>query len=229
MWLEVTIVVYLDPCNLEMEVLKRIARKLVEGTLVVYPTETCYGLGVNALDIEAVKRLRIVKKRPLDKPISIIVSGMEMIEKYGYLSSEAKILIEKFMPGPLTLVVKKKPLIPDIVNREGVSFRISSHPIASFLVKETGLPITTPSANPADLEPAYTAEKTLEYFNGRVDVIIDAGELPRVKPSTIVDIRSMPPKLIREGPITFHDILKALKKEKNASFKNSEFSNRCPS
>ncbi len=206
-----TIVVWVDPSKPDRDVLKIIGEKVREGKTVVYPTETCYGLGANALDAPAVMRVRKIKRRSKGKPLSIIVSSLEMMEEYGYLDEKARFLAKCFMPGPLTLIVKKKTAIPDVVNREEIAFRISSHPVALALVEEAGVPLTATSANPEGLNPPYRVEEALAYFKGQVDFIIDSGELPGVRPSTILDVKGSSLKLVREGPISLEEIRLKLK------------------
>ncbi len=182
------------------------------GGLVIYPTETCYGLGTNALNKRAVKKVFAVKERPLDKPIPIIVSDLEMWEKCAYINETTKRLIEKFLPGPLTIALKKRDVIPDIVSVKSIAARIPSHPVALLLVKEAGVPITATSANISGRPPLYSVQKAFAAFKKDVNVILDAGRLPRRRPSTVVDLTmGASPRIIREGPISAESVLKELK------------------
>ena len=185
---------------------------LKNGGLIVYPTETCYGIGCDALNENAVEKIYRVKKREKKKPLSIIVSSLEMMRKYGKITKEVEYLVKKFMPGPLTIVVEKKRTIPDILNPKEIAFRISSHPIAQQLVKELDKPITATSANISGSKPIYSSEEIVKIFNGKVDMIIDSGNLPLIQPSTIIRVKKSKIELIREGAIPFDIVLREFKK-----------------
>jgi len=205
-------IVKVDSNNPELDVIIEAADLIKKGGLVIYPTETCYGLGANALDEGAVKRVFDVKKRPLGKPIPIIVSDLEMWEKCAYINEPAKKLIEKFLPGPLTIALKKRDVIPDTVSVRSIAARIPSHPVALLLVKEAGVPITATSANISDRPPLYSAQKAFATFKKDVNLILDAGRLPRRRPSTVVDLTTgASPQIGREGPISAESVLKELK------------------
>lgn len=205
-----TVVLKVDPKNPDRKTVWYVAKVIENGGIVVYPTETSYGIGTNAANAAAVKRLRAIRK-PSGKPISIIVSDVEMMRKYGFVTKQIERLAKKFMPGPLTIVTNKKETIPDILNKKDIAFRISSHPVAAMIAKYAGVPITAASANPEGAEPAFDVKKVLEYFDGKVDVVIDAGRLKKTKPSTIVDMKAREPILIRAGPISFKRIKSAIK------------------
>jgi len=208
--------VKVDSENPELDVIIEAADIIKGGGLVIYPTETCYGLGANALDEEAVKRVFVVKKRPFGNPIPIIVADLEMWERCAYIDKPAKKLIEKFLPGPLTIALKKKDVIPDIVNVKAIAARIPSHPVALQLVKEAGVPITATSANISGRPPLYSAQKAFATFKKDVNLILDVGRLPRRKPSTVVDFTvGAFPQITREGPISAESVLKELKMGKD--------------
>ena len=166
--------------------------------LVIYPTETSYGLGCDATNENAIKKLYKIKKR--NKPISIIVADLKMAKKYCIIDDYTKKIIKKFMPGPLTLIVKKKNL-PDILSKETIAFRISSNKIATELSKKSGKPITSTSANISGLSSIYSINKLKKTFDKKVDLIIDAGNLKKRKASTIYDIKKR--KFLRIGDIIF--------------------------
>ena len=190
--------------------IKEVVRILNSGGIVAYPTDTCYGLGVGVTNVKAIMKLRKLKQRPLIKPISMIVSSLSMAEKYCVITPQIKLLVKKFMPGPLTIVTYKKPTVPDVLNKKEVSFRIPNNRVALAIVRSLKVPITSPSANPKNLKPAYSAEEVLHYFDGKIDAVIDVGKLPKVKPSTVIDMKSTSPKLIRKGPISLTRIRKVL-------------------
>lgn len=183
------------------------AEILRSGGVIVYPTETAYGLGCDARNTKAVRRIYEIKGRPAQKAIPIIVASAAMAQKYLVLDKRARKLIKTFMPGPLTLVVRKKrKQLPDTLSKRTVAFRISSNRFARELAKACGCPITSTSANPSGANPIYSAAKIMKLFAGKVDLIIDAGNLKRIRPSTIVDLSGKEPRLLREGPIAFEEL-----------------------
>ncbi len=170
--------------------------------IVMYPTESSYALGVNALDTTAVKQLFRAKNRPSDKRIPVIVADLKMWRKCAYFNKRAGILAEKFMPGPLTLALKKKNLVPDILTPSTIAARIPGHPVALALVRETGYPITSTSANMSGELPAYNLQSVPRTLRSRIDLILDAGTLKRRKYSTIVDLTKRGKSTVaREGAI----------------------------
>ena len=179
---------------------------LKKGKLIIYPTETCYGLGADALNKEAVKKVHDTKRQSYEKPISVIVPDVEVAAKFGELDEKTKRLVKKFMPGPLTLIVKKIKEIPDLLSKETIAFRISSNEIANMIAKEFDSGITATSANLHGEKEIYDSCEVIEKFNGKVDLIIDAGTLEENKPSTIYD--AVNKKIIREGRIKEEEIEK---------------------
>ena len=205
-------IISVDLVKPDMKILKEAVNIMKRGGLIIYPTETCYGIGADATNIESIKKIYEIKGRDPTKPIPILVSGLNMIKKYGIVTKQIEFLVKKFMPGPLSIVIKKERLVSD-VNQEGISFRVSSHPVASTLVKLLKKPITTTSANVSGRSSIYEIEKIIEIFEEKVDMIVDYGDLPKIKPSTCIDMtdeNNM--KIIREGPIPGEGILKELKK-----------------
>lgn len=193
----------------EKEIIKEVARKIKKGKIAIFPTETCYALGTNSLDEKAVEKIYKIKKEPSKSNIIVIVDSLKTARKYGIINRIAEKLVRKFMPGPLTLIVKKKKLFPEITNK-AFAFRISSNRIAHMLAEEAKVPITATSANIHGKGSIYSSEEILKEFKGKVDIIIDAGKLKRIKPSTIIDLQGKP-RLIRRGPISFRKILNVLK------------------
>ncbi len=169
-----------------------------EGGLVVYPTDTLYGLGCSALNKEAVHRVFEVKKRDMASPLSIAMCDLKMLRRYTSFDSRAMRVMECFLPGPVTFVLRKKNL-PDILTggRENVGVRIPENRVALKLVMEACVPIVSTSANISGRAPPETAEETLEQLPG-VDLILDAGRISGPQ-STIIDLFSDTPKILREG------------------------------
>ncbi len=184
-------------------------RILEQGGIVVYPTETSYGIGANALNAEAVEKVRLAKEQPSDKPISVIVAGEKQAEQVAELDQKARKLIHNFMPGPLTLICKQREIVPKNLASNGIAFRISSNPFALELAEKFGKPITATSANLHGHPAIYSAKEAIGVFSQRVDLIVDAGDLPRKEASTIYDIVNE--KILRKGQIKREEILEALK------------------
>lgn len=204
----------IDLENINPDVVDKAVKILIDGGVVVYPTDTAYGLGVNALDETAIKKLYEIKGRDFSKPTHIVVRDWEMVEKLAYSNKLAKELYTTFMPGPLTIILTRKSnIVPDILtaNLPTIGVRIPNNEFTSKLSIELAFPYTTPSANRSGEATPYSleeAEKSLDI--SQIDLIIDAGPLPKTPPSTIVDLTTNEPKIIREGPITKKQIVDAL-------------------
>jgi len=189
---------------------------LNKGGIVAFPTETFYGLGVK-FDIEAsLKRLYELKKRPEIKPMPLIIGNMEMLSMVASsVNDTAYKLMEKFWPGPLTIILKaKKSLSKYLTAGTGkVAVRIPGESFALHLAREAGFPITATSANISGMLPAEDAETVKKYFGDRIDLIIDGGKTPGGLPSTIADITGNDVKILREGAIPASAIYNFIKKE----------------
>ncbi len=133
-----------------------------------------------------------------------------MMERYGEITKEIRFLVKKFMPGPLSIVTRKKKTIPKILNPKEITFRIPGHLIALNLVKEFKRPITTTSANISGQPPLYKIKDVIKTFENKVEIIFDYGNLKKTKPSTFINMKSKP-KILREGPIKRKVILRELK------------------
>lgn len=178
---------------------------LKRGEVIVYPTETLYGLGVDAENEDAIQRLIEVKGREEGKPISLLVAGEEMLRRVaGPIPEPAFPLMRAFWPGPLTIVLPASERLSSVLTGPGrtVGVRVSSHPIAESLVESLGRPITTTSANPAGERPARTLEEARSYFGSRVTVYIEGGDLGHVPGSTVIEVWNGGWKMVREGPIS---------------------------
>ena len=183
------------------------------GGLVAVPTETVYGLAGNGLDEEAVKQIYEVKGRPQVKPLSLMVPGAEAMEQYCEdLPLGARLLAERFWPGPLTIVLKAKDHIPSIVLAGGdtVGLRCPDHPMTLELLKKAGVPFAAPSANPSGEESPKTAQKVQDYFAGKIGGIIDGGECGIGLESTIISMAQKPYRILRQGALAEKEIASAL-------------------
>lgn len=185
---------------------KRAAGILRAGGLVIYPTDTVYGLGADAFSDEAVAKIYTVKARDESKPVHCVVASLDMAAEYGELNDTARALAKKFLPGPLTLVVEKKTGISSGIAQgiETIGFRIPKDDFCIALAHEFGRPYTTTSANVSGMETGKTPQAVLEQLGDKavlVDLVIDAGELPRSKPSTVVGVHGKEVVVLREGAI----------------------------
>ena len=183
------------------------------GGLVAVPTETVYGLAGNGLDEEAVKQIYEVKGRPQVKPLSLMVPGAEAMEQYCEdVPQGARLLAQRFWPGPLTIVLKAKDHIPSIVLAGGdtVGLRCPDHPMTLELLKKAGVPFAAPSANPSGEESPKTAQKVQDYFAGRIGGIIDGGECGIGLESTIISMAQKPYRILRQGALAEKEIASAL-------------------
>lgn len=189
----------------ERDVIKKAADIIKSGGLVVFPTETVYGLGGNGLDASAAKKIYAAKGRPSDNPLIIHIDTPEEAEKYCITNEYYYKLARSFMPGPLTVILPKKDIVPDSVTGglDTVAVRCPSHPIAKALIAEARLPIAAPSANISGRPSPTCAEFVIEDMNGRVDMIIDGGECDIGLESTIVKLDGGNAVLLRPGAITY--------------------------
>ena len=187
----------------------RAAELIRSGQLVAFPTETVYGLGANALDAEAVRRIFEVKNRPWASPLIVHVADEKMART---ISAEwpatAQKLAWKFWPGPLTLVVKKAAIVPDLVTAglDSVGVRTPSHPMALELIRRAGVPIAAPSANRFTEISPTTAEHVRESLGDQVDMILDGGPTTVGIESTVVSLHRVPPVILRPGIITKEEL-----------------------
>ncbi len=187
---------------------KEAAAVLKSGELVVFPTETSYGIAADALNETAVHKVHEAKKQPHDKPISVIVANARQLNKIAVVNKEAKKLMKKFMPGPLTLIAEKRPIVPIALTQKEIAFRISSNKFANALAKTFGGAITATSANLHGEPAIFSGEEAARVFAGSVDLVVDAGTLPEAKASTIYcTVRQ---EVLREGEIKKERIEKAL-------------------
>ncbi|MDR3283236.1 MAG: threonylcarbamoyl-AMP synthase [Candidatus Methanoplasma sp.] len=175
--------------------------------MVVYPTDTVYGVGADIFDEIAVKSVFIKKNRPFDMPLSVAVADVRMMESIAEINDVARKLIEEFLPGPLTLVVNKKDCVPDMVSAgtSSIGIRIPDNPISVGITKLAG-PITSTSANVHSHPDSTTVEAAIGDLGGLIDLYIDAGPSKIKQHSTIVQIEDDGVKFMRHGAIPVHQI-----------------------
>jgi L-threonylcarbamoyladenylate synthase len=188
------------------------AQMIQRGEIVAFPTETVYGLGANAFNVDACKKIYAAKGRPADKPLTLHVATFEMIEQIAEISLAAEKLIEKFLPGPLTIILPKKNIVPDFVtcNSKSVGVRFPNNAVAQAFIKIAGVPIAAPSANISGKNPPVTAQEVFENLNGKFEIILDGGKCDVGISSTIVDISTGDLKILRQGKISVAQILETL-------------------
>ena len=176
---------------------------LAAGGLVAFPTETFYGLAAAALNPAAAERIYRVKGRPDDSPLLVLVDSAEMAETIADIPAAARELMARHWPGPLTLVMPSRACVPARVTAgtATVGVRVSSHPVATALVRRLGAPITAPSANPTGASPPVSTDMVLVALGADVDLVLDAGTTPGGRPSTVLDVTVSPPRVIRPGAV----------------------------
>ncbi len=184
---------------------------LRSGGIVIYPTETTYGVGVDVENPQAVKKLLTYKGKRDGKPISVAVANITMAEQYVSLNDTAKDVYHTFLPGPVTIVsTGRGTTAPGIASAQGkVGIRIPKHDLATALIKTFGSGITATGANASNKKRPYSIEDILENTSKKqhdlIDLILDSGELPHNEPSTVIDTTLDDVKILREGSISFHD------------------------
>lgn len=195
--------------NNNFEELKAPAEAIKQGKLVLFPTETVYGIGANALNEEAVKKIYIAKGRASDNPLIAHISHIEMLEQLvEEVGKVEKTLIENFWPGPLTIIFKKKKIVPDIITGglDTVAIRMPSNQIARKLIEYSNCPIAAPSANISGKPSGTLVEDIIEELDGKVEYIIDSGKVDIGIESTVIRVQDGVVHILRPGKITPEDI-----------------------
>jgi len=179
------------------------ANALKQGDLVVFPTDTVYGIGTNPFDEQAVLKLYQVKKRPLDKGIPILLADLNDLPKVAIvIPKTAGLLIAHFWPGPLTLIVPKHPALPAAISiTSSVAVRIPANVIARSLIRQAGGAVAASSANVSGEKPADSASSAMATFQGLVSIVLDGGFSGENVSSTIIDCTGLELRILREGPI----------------------------
>ena len=202
--------VKLDSLHPDDNTLKTIVQFITTGKTIAFPTETFYALGVSAYNEEAIENVFMVKGRDYTNPLPIIVEGESMLEEVvSEIPAVATSLIREFWPGGLTLILRASKKIPPLLTAHTgtVAVRDSSHPIARMLVAGAGCPITATSANLSGQKSCSYANEVEKTLGNAVGLIVDGGQTEGLLPSTIIDLTSTPPKIVREG-IIGHERLK---------------------
>lgn len=197
--------------NNEYEKIKPAAESIKQGKLVLFPTETVYGIGANALDEKAVKDIFIAKGRAQDNPLIVHISDIAMLD--ALVKNVGKIeqkLMENFWPGPLTIVMERKPIIPNVITGglDTVAIRMPSNEIARKLIEYSGCPIAAPSANVSGKPSGTLVEDIIDELDGKVDYVIDSGKVEIGVESTVVRVVDNVIHILRPGKITPEDMQK---------------------
>lgn len=208
-----TIILKVNREKPEHEKIKLAADVIRRGGLVAFPTETVYGLGADALNPEAVRNIYVAKMRPLDNPIIVHVSRKEDVYRLAAdVPENAEKIMDAFWPGPITLVLRASEVVPKITTGglDTVAIRMPKHKVALALISEAERPIAAPSANLAGRPSPTLAEHVIQDLYGRIDVILDAGPTNIGVESTVLDLTSNPPQILRPGGVTYEDLKRIL-------------------
>jgi L-threonylcarbamoyladenylate synthase len=200
-----TLVLVVNPTEPEPVILARAAAVLRGGGLVAFPTETVYGLGASALNASAVGRVFAAKGRPANNPLIVHVAEKgEVAQVAATWPETAARLAERFWPGPLTLVLPRRDTVPDAVTAGGptVAVRVPAHPVAIGLIRAAGVPVAAPSANRSTQLSPTRAEHVVRGLEGRIEIVLDGGPTAGGLESTVLDVTTAPPRLLRPGLVT---------------------------
>lgn len=210
---EVDKVVYINSQNIEIFKIATAVNYLREGKIIAFPTDTVYGLGADFENEKAVRKIFYIKNRPFNKPLILLILNINEVNKFATdIFPSAYKLMDKFWPGPLTIILKAKKKIFGIVSDDQkIALRIPDNKIALALIKEFKKPITATSANLSGKKNLTTAEEVKKELEDKVALIIDGEQGKHGKPSTIIDISQSFPILLREGNINFRDIMDTYK------------------
>jgi L-threonylcarbamoyladenylate synthase len=198
-----TEIMRIDPEQPSPRLVEKAAAVIKRGGVIIYPTETLYGLGANPLDPEAMQGLYTIKGREEAKPIPFLIKDQEMLTMLvEEIPSIGRQLMERYWPGALTLIFRAKRELPPPLCGEGdtIGLRISAHPIARLIVEAVETPLTSTSANPAGEGNLTDIQSIAQVFGDQVDLIIDGGQVPGIG-STVVDLTTTPPTVVRPGMI----------------------------
>ena len=208
--------------------LRKAVEVLLSGRIVAYPTDTVYGLGANGLDPEAVRRVFAVKRRPLTMPLPLLVADLAMLRSVvESLPEVALALVERFLPGPLTLVLPRAPVVPDIVTAgaPSVAVRIPDHPVPVWLARGMAAPLVGTSANRSGQSSPTTADEVQAQLGDEVDYVVD-GDCPGGVESTIIDLTDAAPRIVRPGAVSAEALEELLASQGRSAFINRTTGNR---
>lgn len=187
--------------------LQEVVKCLDEGGIIIFPTDTVYGIACNAYEEESIKEIFEMKHRDYTKPINVLTDSVEKIKEIAKLSKKEQELVEKYMPGALTTILDKKESLPSILtaNLDTVGVRIPNHEIALRILNSVNYPLATTSANSSGEKDGVKIEDFIEEFKGKVDYIIDGGPTKIQVASTIIRVEEEAIKILREGSIKIEE------------------------
>ncbi len=205
-----------DKRELDPEIIQKAVTIIQRGGSIVYPTDTVYGLGVDALKIDCIERLFRIKKRPETKPVPVMITDIEMAKKLAFVDRKIERVLEAAWPGAITVVLEKRPIVPDILTagKKTIGLRVPDCWFTQILMENLKQPITTTSANFSGGPPLISSAEVIKIFEKaypRPDLILEAGRLPASPPSTVLDLTGPQPKILRVGPVSKEELLKFLR------------------
>jgi L-threonylcarbamoyladenylate synthase len=208
-----TVILRVNPQAPDVQKVRAAAKLIRAGGLVAFPTETVYGLGADALNATAVMALFKAKKRPLDNPPIVHVCDISDVYRLAKeIPAKAERLMRIFWPGPLTLILKRSSMVPDVTvaGLDSIAVRMPRHDVALALLRESGCPISAPSANLAGRPSPTTARHVLDDLGGRIDAVLDGGPTVIGVESTVLDVTVDPPQVLRPGGTPFEALREVL-------------------
>lgn len=199
-------IIKIDGTNPEPDKIEIVRGALKMGSIIVYPTDTVYGIGANIFDEKAILKVFSIKKRSRTKPLSICLSRIEDIKKVALMDIKIENIIRKILPGPYTLILKKNDNISSLLTAgsDRIGLRIPDNKVCMDLSRD--FPITSTSANLSGYDIPESAEEVLEQLGTSIDIMMDAGVCEHAVPSTVIDMTVYPPKVMREGAGNHHFI-----------------------
>ena len=192
-------IILIDGTEPELDKIEIARMAMKQGSIIVYPTDTVYGIGSNIFDEKSLLKVFSIKKRSKNKPLSICLSRVEDIKTVAHIDSETEKIIQKILPGPYTIILKKKDNVSPLLTSgtDTVGIRIPDSRVCNDLARD--FPITSTSANISGYDVPESADEVLKQLGSSVDIILDAGICKHGIPSTVIDMTVYPPKIIREG------------------------------
>ena len=223
-----TEIIKIEKDNIDLKLIKTTAEIIKNGGLVAFPTETVYGLGADGLNSIAVDKIFKAKERPADNPLILHISNLNQLDHIAKnITAKSKLLINTFWPGPLTLVLSKKNIVPSNVTcgLKTVAVRMPNHPVALRLIEYSGTPIAAPSANLSGKPSPTKSMHVIEDLNNRINAIIDSNGVMEGLESTVLDMTGKVPEILRPGSISYEDLKTVLGKiiiDKSLDSKNKK-------
>ena len=211
-----TIIEKIDPGNIDADVMDRAGKLIAEGELVAFPTETVYGLGGDALDPDASRKIYAAKGRPSDNPLIVHIAEFDDMKRVAReVPEQARKLADAFWPGPLTMIVWKSDAVPEATTggMQTVAVRMPNHPVALELIRRSGCLIAAPSANTSGRPSPTEAQHVAEDLSGKIAMILDGGPVGIGIESTIIDLTEEKPMILRPGDITPEMVSEVLQEE----------------